>query len=52
MMAAYGAAILVCVAAPVAGLVLNRRGKHGLGLAAAWMPPAGALAALMVPAPY
>ena len=50
-MAAYGAAILACVLAPIAGFVLDRRGKAGFGLAVAFMPPAGALAAL-IPAPY
>ena len=51
-MAAYGAAILACVLAPIAGFVLNRRGKAGFGLAVAFMPPAGALAALAIPPPY
>jgi hypothetical protein len=50
--AADTAAVMVCVAAPVAGFILNARGKAGFGLALAFMPPAGALAALMIPAPY
>jgi len=50
--AAYAAAVVVCLAAPVAGFILNARGKTGLGMALAFMPPAGALAALMIPPPY
>lgn len=50
--AAYWAAVVVCIAAPVAGFVLNKRGKAAAGLIVAFLPPAGALAALMVPAPY
>jgi len=52
LMAAYAAAIVACIAAPVAGFVFNTRGRSGLALGLAWMPPAGALVALMVPAPY
>jgi hypothetical protein len=51
-MAAYTAAVVACIAAPVAGFVFNARGKSGLALGLAWMPPAGALVAFMVPAPY
>ena len=50
--AGYIAAVIGCLAAPIAGFVFNRRGKTALGLAAAWVPVAGALAALVVPAPY
>jgi hypothetical protein len=50
--AGYILALVACVAAPVAGFMLNRRGKTGVGIAAAWLPVAGALSALMVPAPY
>jgi len=50
--AGYILALFACLAAPVAGFMLNRRGKSGVGMAAAWLPVAGALAALMVPAPY
>jgi hypothetical protein len=50
--AAYGAAVIACVAAPVAGFVLNSRGKGCAGLLAAWLPPAAGLVAVMVPAPY
>jgi len=48
----YIAAVIACVAAPVAGFVFNARAKKGLGLTVAWLPVAGALAALAVPAPY
>jgi hypothetical protein len=50
--AAYTAAVIACLVAPVAGFVFNKRGNAGLGLALAWLPPAGALVALMIPAPY
>jgi hypothetical protein len=50
--AGYVVAVIGCVAAPVAGFVLNRRGKSGVGLLAAVLPIAGALVASMVPAPY
>jgi hypothetical protein len=41
-----------CVVAPIAGFVLHRRGKSGVGVAAAWLPVAGALVAMTMPAPY
>jgi hypothetical protein len=50
--AAYVAAVVVCVAAPIVGFMVTARGKAGLGLALALMPPAGALAALTIPPPY
>ena len=49
---AYGGAVLACIAAPIAGFVLNRRGKPGLALGLAYMPVIGALAALAIPPPY
>jgi hypothetical protein len=49
---AYTGMVIACVAAPAAGFILNRRGKAGPGLAVAWLPPAFALAALAIPAPY
>ncbi len=52
LMAAYTAAIVACIAAPVAGFVFNTRGRSALALGLAWIPPAGALVALAVPAPY
>jgi hypothetical protein len=48
----YGAFVIACVALPIAGFVLNRRGKAGAGILLAWLPPAGALLALALPAPY
>jgi hypothetical protein len=50
--AAYFAAVVVCLAAPVAGFILNRRVKTAVGLAVAWLPPAAALLAVLIPAPY
>jgi len=49
---AYAAAVIACLAASIAGFVFNRRGKAGAGIVAAWLPVAGALVALMIPAPY
>ena len=51
-LAAYTAAVIACVAAPIIGFVFNKRGKVGTGLAVAWLPAAGALVAAMMPAPY
>ena len=48
----YVAAVIACVAAPIVGLILARRGKSTPGIIIAWMPPAGALLALAIPAPY
>jgi hypothetical protein len=48
----YIAAMIGCVVAPIAGFVLHRRGKSGVGVAAAWLPVAGALVAMTIPAPY
>jgi hypothetical protein len=50
--AGYFTAVVVCIAAPIVGFVFTRRGKSGLGLALAWMPPVGALAAMLIPPPY
>jgi hypothetical protein len=50
--AAYWAAVVVCVAAPVGGFILLKNGRAAAGLIAAWVPPAGALAAVLLPAPY
>ena len=50
--AAYFVAVVACLAAPVAGFILNRRGKTAVGLAVAWLPPAAALLAVLIPAPY
>ena len=50
--AAYWAAVVVCVAAAVAGFILNRKGRTAAALIVAWVPPAGALVAALMPAPY
>ena len=52
MTAAYAAAILACLGAPIAGFIMNGRKRAGLGLAMAFTPLAGALVASMMPAPY
>ena len=46
------AAVIACVAAPIAGFVIMRRGKPVPGIIVAWMPTAGALAAMLLPPPY
>ncbi|MFN3658566.1 MAG: hypothetical protein ACK4UO_15055 [Pseudolabrys sp.] len=50
--AGYIAAVIACLAAPFIGLVLARRGKMSAGVIIAWLPLAGALLALIIPAPY
>ena len=50
--AGYVLAVIACLAASIVGFVLNRRGKTGAGVAAAWLPIAGAFTALAMPAPY
>jgi hypothetical protein len=49
---AYLAAVLACLAAPIAGFMLKRRGHTGAGLTIAWLPPAAALVVAAIPAPY
>jgi len=49
---AYTGFVIACVALPIAGFILHRRGKTGLGIALAWLPLVGALLALAIPAPY
>ena len=44
--------MLACIALPVASFIVNRRGNSGLGLALAFVPVVGGLAALTIPAPY
>jgi hypothetical protein len=48
----FVAAVIACLAAPIAGFIFNKRGKTGLALAVAWLPSMGALLVLMFPAPY
>lgn len=50
--AAWTAALIVCLAAPIAGFILNSRKQSGAGLIVAWLPPAGALLAMAIPPPY
>jgi hypothetical protein len=52
LIVAYVAAVIACVAAPIVGFVFMRRGKPTPGVVIAWMPPAGALAAMLLPPPY
>jgi hypothetical protein len=48
----YAAGIIACVAAPIAGFVLNRIGRVAPAQFVAWLPCVGALVALIAPAPY
>ncbi len=48
----YAAGIIACVAAPIAGFMLNGNGRVAPGQFVAWLPAIGALAALVMPAPY
>jgi hypothetical protein len=41
--AGWTGAAIACLAAPVLGFVLKRRGKPGIGVLIAWLPPVGAL---------
>src|SRR5262249_20695559 len=50
--AGYALIVIACLGAPIAGFVLNGRGKTGAGIAVAWLPIAGALVAVMAPTPY
>jgi len=48
----YAAGIIACVAAPIAGFALNSIGRTLPAQFVAWLPGVGAVAALLVPAPY
>ena len=50
--AGYVGAVIACLAAPLLGFIFDSGGKTGLGMTAAWVPVAGALAALLLPPPY
>jgi hypothetical protein len=52
VIAAWIAAIIVCLAAPVVGFVLHARGRAQLGFIAAALPAVAGLFALVLPAPY
>ena len=49
---AYGAAVVACVVAPIAGFILNTYTKRGPAQLVAWLPAAGALVAMVIPVPY
>jgi hypothetical protein len=51
-LAGYSAAVIACVAAPIAGFFLSKRGERIIGLAVAWLPSVGALGVMIIPAPY
>ena len=46
------AAIAICLVAPVAAFTLRAKSRPRVALAAALLPLAGALLALVIPAPY
>ena len=48
--AAYSGAVVACVAAPVAGFILNGKGKRQPAQVIAWLPVLVALVVLVVPA--
>ena len=48
----YVGAIIACVGAPIAGLVLVKKGKPDAGMIVALLPLLGAAIAMLVPAPY
>ena len=48
----YTFVVIACLAAPVAGVVLYRRGKTAVGMLIACLPVAGVAVVLMMPAAY
>ncbi len=52
LLGAYVAGVIACVALPVAGFIFNARGKTGLGILLAWLPPVAALIVMVFLAPY
>ena len=48
----YTVVVIACLAAPVAGVVLQRRGKTAAGMLIAYLPLAGVAVVLMMPAAY
>jgi ABC-type multidrug transport system permease subunit len=50
--AAYAGGVVGCLAAPFVGFLVHARGKSAAGMVIAWLPPAGALAAMAIPPPY
>jgi len=49
---AYGAAVCLCIALPVAGFVLNARKKTGLALVLAFLPPVATFVVNALPPGY
>ena len=52
LLVGYSLAVIICIVAPIASFILSRRGKSGIGLAIAWLPPLGALVVMSLPLPY
>jgi hypothetical protein len=48
----YAVVVIACLAAPVVGVVLHRRGKTAAGMLIACLPLAGVGAVLMMPGSY
>ena len=48
----YAVVAVACLVAPVAGVVLHRRGKTAAGMLIACLPAAGVAVVLMIPAPH
>ncbi len=48
----YAAGVIACIVAPVAGFVLNGSHHKTAAQFTAWLPSVGALAAILLPAPY
>ena len=46
----YSAVVIACLAAPVVGVVLHRRGKTAAGMLIAYLPLAGVALVLLMPA--
>jgi len=52
LLTAYMLGVIACVVLPIAGFIVNSRGRAGLALLLAWLPPLGVLLAVIIPAPY
>ena len=48
----YAVVVIACLAAPVVGIVLQRRGKTAAGMLIAYLPLAGVAVVLLMPATY
>lgn len=49
MATVYTVAVIACLAAPVIGLILHRRGKTTIGMLIAWLPVFGVVVTLTIP---